>query len=88
MTPNPNEMLKIRLIERRGTVEYSYRTKEFITRDEHWIVNGKRFDHAPTGREVEDAYAEKRSDLAPTSQWRDISTNEFVSGLRHSMEAS
>ncbi len=52
-----DEMLEIRLIERHGNVEYSYRTKEFITKNEHWIVNGKRFDRAPTGREVEAAYA-------------------------------
>ncbi len=51
-------MPEIRLIERHGNVEYSYRTNEFITRNEHWIVNGKRFDHAPTGREVEAAYAD------------------------------
>jgi len=56
-----DEMPEIRLIERHGNVEYSYRTNEFITKNEHWIVNGKRFDHAPTSREVEAAYA----DLSP-----------------------
>ncbi len=53
-----DEMLEIRLIERHGNVEYSCRTNKFITKNEHWIVNGKRFDHAPTGREVEAAYTD------------------------------
>ena len=70
-----DEMPEIRLIERHGNVEYSYRTNEFITKNEHWIVNGKMFDHAPTGREVEAAY----DDISPPVP-DDVAVNAVYDG--------
>ena len=43
---------ELRFIEHHGNIRQ--RGSNFITENEHWIVNGKRFDHEPTDAEVLD----------------------------------
>lgn len=43
----------LRMIEHHGNVVFNNRTMEYETLNEHWIVNGKRFDHPPSDKEFE-----------------------------------
>lgn len=47
-----NTKINYRIVEHHGTID----TNTGRTINEHWMVNGKRFDHAPAPEEAEEAY--------------------------------
>jgi len=71
-TEAPQRDLKFRAVEHHGDAGIDARGKGYIL-NEHWIVNGKKFYHNPTDKEVEEAYE------APTAT---PALTERIEGLR------